>query len=170
MVACAARKVTPWWPAGVVKSLSRRFSPLNSRLPQLIETTDTPGSSAAVTAPVNRLLRSRVTFDEVDVRPGGDGVRPFHVEGFLHLPVTVACRARPDPCRADSWCWPFWLYLVKLGGLGKPNAWSNSARSLVLKLGAVLSTKLDRRRHRQWRWSGPRHPLPLPPKLIPLTP
>ena len=37
---------------------------------------------------------------------------------------------------------PFWLYLVKLGGLGKPNAASNSARSLVLKFGAVLLTKL----------------------------
>ena len=38
--------------------------------------------------------------------------------------------------------WPFWLYLVKLGGSGRPNALSNWARSLELKFGAVLSTKL----------------------------
>ena len=37
-----ATKVTPWWPLGVVKSLSNDCSPANSLEPQLIETTETP--------------------------------------------------------------------------------------------------------------------------------
>ena len=36
---------------------------------------------------------------------------------------------------------PYWLTFVKLGGSGRPNGWSNSARSLVLKFGDVLSTR-----------------------------
>jgi hypothetical protein len=47
-----ARKVTPWWLIGVVKSASNAVSPLHSGAVKLIETTDTPGSPAAVMAPV----------------------------------------------------------------------------------------------------------------------
>ena len=48
--------VTPWWPLGVVKVLSIDCSPWYSSIPQLIETTDTPGRAAAVATAVNRSL------------------------------------------------------------------------------------------------------------------
>ena len=42
-----ARKVTPAWPAGVVKVLSEPASPPHSPPPQLMETATTPGWAAA---------------------------------------------------------------------------------------------------------------------------
>src|SRR6516164_8238797 len=42
-----ATKVTPGWPAGVVKNESREVSMEYSGRPKLIDTTDTPGWSAA---------------------------------------------------------------------------------------------------------------------------
>ena len=83
----------------------------------------------------------RVGLDEDDVRPGGDGVGPFHVHGFLVLPVPAAIPGPAGSVPGRLVVLPNWLTFVKLGGSGRPNVWSNSARSLVLKFGDEVSTR-----------------------------
>ena len=85
-------KVTPWWPLGVVNVESHgRLAGVTSGSPQLIETTETPGRLAAVATAGEQVGVVGVVarLDQVDARPGGDGVGPLDVERLLHLPVAV---------------------------------------------------------------------------------
>ena len=85
-----AKKVTPLWPDGVWKTLSRLVSPENSpAVPKLIETADTPGRFAAVANGDRDQVakEAAVRFDEDDIGLGRDRVDPFHIEGFLDPPT-----------------------------------------------------------------------------------
>src|SRR5271157_5027309 len=67
----AVTKVTPLCPAGVVKNWSKVVSPRNSPLPQLIDTTETPGNlRARFTAFIRSLVLAEAASTTMIEAPG----------------------------------------------------------------------------------------------------
>ena len=84
---------------------------------------------AAVFAAFERSFSELSTgLDQIDICVWSDGVGPFDVERDLEEPPV-------RPSAGNGLVWPTMLYLVKLGGSGRPNCWSKTCKRAGIEVG-----------------------------------